>query len=234
LLIVLSLSMPTGAGAATDQFPTVTPNPFTFALTNGVYETTVTVTNVNTIPMIVGYPGSDSVSGKASVTSTPSCANPVSSWWNFACSLGPNESVQIALQAATDPSGDCFWIYATFDFSGTTGVCEPLALEPIAIASSQLVLRTFYPLVRDGYLDYTTYSFTLNEPGTGSVQVLDETGLVIRYWKFTDRSSLTVNWWGRTQAGTRAKTGYYRVRVKAHANGTSVTSPSFTAHLKSG
>lgn len=126
----------------------------------------------------------------------------------------------------------------TISFSDATTVTSSVTgagvVPPIHVVSTSLTPRVFYPLVRDGFRDFTNYSFALNESATGSVQIFNHKGTLTRSFPFTNRDHLTVAWGGVNHLGTRVKPGMYRIRVTAHLPGRMVTSPFLRAQVKTG
>ena len=84
----------------------------------------------------------------------------------------------------------------------------------------------------DGTRDVVEFQVTLREAGRIAVDVVDEDGDAVRRLadgaRVTPPSPLPLRWNGRTDAGTRAPDGRYRVRVTLRQEGRSVVPPRAT------
>ncbi len=100
------------------------------------------------------------------------------------------------------------------------------------ITSTTLSPKVFYPLVRDGFRDFATYRFTLNEAASGSVQIFNAKGKLTRSFPFTGRDHFSVAWGGANRFGGRVKPGFYRFRVTAHLPGRRATSGYLREQVK--
>ncbi len=115
-----------------------------------------------------------------------------------------------------------------------TATVTPPPPPPLQVVSTGLSRSSFYPLVQDGYQDRVSYSYRLNEAATGCVQLLSRTGRVVNRWRITSRKSGTVTWSGRTSDGRKVAPGTYRFRVRATANGRTVTSATHGVRVRTG
>jgi hypothetical protein len=126
----------------------------------------------------------------------------------------------------------------TISFSDATTATAAIAgngVHPVLhITSTSLSPRVFYPLVRDGYRDFATYRFTLNEAASGAVQIFNRRGTLTRSFPFTSRDHLSVAWGGANRFGSRVKPGFYRFRVRAHLPGRRATSGFLREQVKTG
>jgi hypothetical protein len=104
----------------------------------------------------------------------------------------------------------------------------------IRVQSTSLRPGFIYPLVRDGYRDFATYRFTLNEAANGKVQVVNHNGRVRQVFPFSNRSSLSVAWGGHAPNGAKVKPGTYRFRVVAQLPGRKVKSGYLHVSVRTG
>lgn len=144
-----------------------------------------------------------------------------------------------AEQAAFDPASfGAKNATLTLSFSDATTVTAAVTgngVHPVLdITSTSLSPRAFYPLVRDGFRDFATYRFTLNEAASGSVQIFNRKGALTRSFPFTNRDHFAVAWGGRNRFGGKVKPGFYRFRVTAHLPGRQATSGFLRAQVKTG
>ncbi len=100
-----------------------------------------------------------------------------------------------------------------------------------AVAKVRSLERVFSPN-GDGTRDVVEFQVTLREAGRIAVDVVDEDGDAVRRLadgaRVTPPSPLPLRWNGRTDAGTRAPDGRYRVRVTLRQEGRSVVPPRAT------
>jgi len=126
----------------------------------------------------------------------------------------------------------------TITFSDATTATAAITgngVHPVLhITSTTLTPKVFYPLVRDGFRDFATYRFTLNEAASGAVQIFNNKGNLTRSFPFTNRDHFAVAWGGANRFGSRVKPGFYRFRVTAHLPGRHATSGFLREQVKTG
>jgi hypothetical protein len=126
----------------------------------------------------------------------------------------------------------------TITFSDATTATAAITgngVHPVLhITSTTLTPQVFYPLVRDGFRDFATYRFTLNEAASGAVQIFNRKGKLTRSFPFTNRDHLAVAWGGANRFGGRVNPGFYRFRVTAHLPGRRATSGFLREQVKTG
>jgi hypothetical protein len=88
-------------------------------------------------------------------------------------------------------------------------------LPRLLIRSRSASPRAFFPLVRDGYRDTTTFRFALNQPANVTVRVRNAAGKVVRTASLGRVSSGTWRWNGRTRSGKKLPPGTYRIDLLA-------------------
>jgi hypothetical protein len=88
-------------------------------------------------------------------------------------------------------------------------------LPRLVIRSRSASPRAFYPLVRDGYRDATTFRFSLNQQANVTVRVRNAAGKVVRTASLGRVSSGTWRWNGRTRSGKKLPPGTYRIDLLA-------------------
>jgi hypothetical protein len=222
-----TLLLPATAQATTSG--SVTPNPVAFGnVTIGATATQgITITNTGDVDATVAESLSQGVFGLTGTCSGvtlaagASCEDSLS--FNPSTAGTVTDTLSVVLTAADTTT-------ATINVPiSATGV-----YPPVRVLSTNLQPTTFYPLVRDGFRDFTAYSFTLNQPGSGTVRVVNRTGHVVRTFSFSSRSAWTVRWNGRNSSGQKVKTGYYRFRVSARAHGTRDRSGYRTVRVRTG
>jgi hypothetical protein len=121
------------------------------------------------------------------------------------------------------------------DATTATAAITGSGVHPVLhITSTTLSPKAFYPLVRDGFRDFATYRFTLNEAASGTVQILNRNGKLTRSFPFTNRDHLSVAWGGANRFGSRVKPGFYRFRVTAHLPGRRAASGFLREQVKTG
>ena len=126
----------------------------------------------------------------------------------------------------------------TITFSDSTTATAAITgngVHPVLhITSTTLSPRVFYPLVRDGFRDFATYRFTLNEAASGAVQIFNRKGKLTRSFPFANRDRFAVAWGGANRFGSRVKPGFYRFRVTAHLPGRHAVSGFLREQVKTG
>jgi len=226
--LVVSIVAPGSALAATSG--TVDPNPITFSDTQlgATRSLQLTITNTGTDDETVAssVPAGDfSVSGPCdSATLNPSAT----------CT----ETISFT-PSAFGPVTTTLTVEFTNQNDSTTAdvpvqVTANAVYPPIRVQSTSLRPRFFYPLVRDGFRDFATYRFVLNEAASGKVQVLNRHGRVRQIFRFSNRSSMTVSWGGHASNGAKVKPGTYRFRVVAQLPGRKVKSGDLHVQVKTG
>ena len=109
------------------------------------------------------------------------------------------------------------------DLAGNAGKPETIEIDVYAaLAALARSPKVFFPQDGDSLARKSTATFTLRSPASVTIQVVDEDGTVVRTG-MTDKSlpagSRKWAWNGRTDAGTFAPRGAYRIVVAA-TNGT--------------
>jgi hypothetical protein len=93
-------------------------------------------------------------------------------------------------------------------------------IEPhLAIRSLTLSPATFYPYVREGFRDRARLAFSLNKEANLWVVVRNTRGNLVRRVDLGGRSQGVWDWNGRTDGGSLAPVGRYRVTLEARALG---------------
>ena len=136
--------------------------------------------------------------------------------------------------ASTGPKSGTVTISFSDATTATASVTGTGVLPAVQIQSTSLSPAVFYPLVRDGFRDFTDYSFTLNESASGAVQIYNHKGTLTRSYPFSNRDHFTIAWGGRNRLGEKVKTGRYRVRVLAHVTESSAASPFLKVRVATG
>jgi hypothetical protein len=101
----------------------------------------------------------------------------------------------------------------TFVFSGFE--VEPL----LSVAGLSVAPYRFYPYVRDGYRDRTVLRFALNKEASVVVKVRNGAGRMVRRVPLGVLDEGSWAWNGRTDTGSLAPTGRYRIVLEARALG---------------
>jgi flagellar hook assembly protein FlgD len=109
------------------------------------------------------------------------------------------------------------------DLAGNAGKPETVEIDVYAaLAALTRSPKVFFPQDRDSLAQQSTATFTLRSPASVTIQVVDNDGTPVRTG-MTDKSlpagSRTWAWNGKTDAGTSAPRGVYRIVVAA-TNGT--------------
>jgi Abnormal spindle-like microcephaly-assoc'd, ASPM-SPD-2-Hydin len=227
--LAVSVIVPASALAATSG--TVSPDPITF---NDVRLGTtaplqLTVTNTGdadeTVAASVDDPAQFSVSGAcdtATLSPTSTCAETISF---TPTAFGPaSTTLRVVFTNQSDTTA------VEVDVPVSANAVYP----PIHVRSTSLRPSFFYPLVRDGYRDFAYYSFTLNEPANGKVQVVNRRGRVRKTFPFSQRKSMDVAWGGHASNGAKVKPGAYRFRVVARLPGRTVKSAYRRVQVRTG
>lgn len=133
---------------------------------------------------------------------------------------------------ATLPNGDYDYVLAATDPAGNSFRTTPVRFT---LDTSQtlyfigLSTRAFSPNA-DGVKDGLEISIEQRDPvqvAKSEVQILDSADRPIRRFTFTNQAPQRLVWDGKTQDGTPAPDGQYRVKVEVnHLNGTSFTGTS--------
>jgi hypothetical protein len=105
---------------------------------------------------------------------------------------------------------------------------------PYEITSTSLTPASFYPLVRDGYRDHATYSFTLNQAANAVVTVFDGNDNQVREFDLGYVAAGTVKWGGYNDNGARVSVGQYRFQLTMWGNGATVRSDMATTQVRTG
>ena len=207
----LVLGLPSSAVAATGTF---SPDPINFGSVKvgGVASTTLTFTNTT---------GSDvtltgiNVDNPVFTLSTPGSGTACDSNPTLADQTSCTETISFNPTTATHETGT-----VTISFSDATALTDAVsgtgATPPVRITATSVKPAIFYPLVRDGFRDFTTYRVSFNRPASGRINLLNHKGTLTRSWAFSGRTSFAVAWGGRNRLGEKVKVGIYRFRVVAH------------------
>ncbi len=174
-----------------------------------------------------------SVTGSADFSVTGTCDGTT-----VAVSATCVEQVDYDPSALSSATGTLKVVFTSIADSTTAEVDVPLSgtgfWPALHVQSTTLRPAYFYPLVRDGYRDWATYSFTLNEAASGAVQIYNHKGTLTRSYPFSSRDHDAVAWGGRNRLGERVKPGYYRVRLVAHTHNRKVVSSFLRVQVKTG
>jgi hypothetical protein len=210
---------------------TVSPSsiPFGTVLVNSTNSRSVTIQNTGDVDETI----SETTTGSSPFSSPQNCDG---------TTLTPGSTCQD--QVDYDPatlgatSGTFSVVFTSTVDSSTAQVDVPLSgtavWPPLRIQSTSLRPSYFYPLVRDGFRDWATYSFTLNEAASGTIRVFNHKGTLTKSWSFTNRTSFATAWGGRNRFGSKVKPGYYRFRVVAHTHGRTAVSALRRVQVKTG
>ncbi len=227
---ILTLGWPAAAQAADG---TISPDPFDFGtvvINQPTATTTLTFTNTSGADVTVTGVNIDNSDFTLSAGSTgTSCDTNPTVPDGTTCT----EDVTFTPTSAS-PETATFTISFADASTATSAVSGTGVFPPIQVTNTSIRPSVFYPLVRDGFRDFTNYSFTLNEPASGAVQIFNHKGTLTRSFAFTNRDHLTVAWGGINRLGARVKPGIYRFRVTAHLPGRHVVSPFLQATVKTG
>lgn len=211
VLGVLAVGLPSSAAGATGTF---TPNPIDLGSVNvgGVASTTLTFTNTT---------GSDvtltgiNVDNPVFTFSAPGSGTACDTNPTLADQASCEENVSFSPTSATHETGT-----VTFSFSDATTLTDAVsgtgATPPVRITGTSVQPAIFYPLVRDGFRDFTTYRASFNRAASGRVNLFNRKGTLTRSWAFSSRTTFAVAWGGRNRLGEKVKVGTYRFRVVAH------------------
>lgn len=188
-----------------------------------------TITNTGDGDEIVSI----SVTGSADFSVTGTCDGTT-----VAASADCVEQVGYAPSTLSTATGMLKVIFTSTGDSSTAEVDVPLSgagfWPALHVQSTSLKPGYFYPLVRDGYRDWATYSFRLNEAAGGVVQIFNHKGTLTRSYPFSNRDRYAVAWGGRNRLGEKVKPGYYRFRVVAHTHNRRIVSSFRRVQVKTG
>jgi hypothetical protein len=228
-LALAGLILPAVAQATTAG--TVTPNPLAFGsvVVNSHHAITVTIKNTGDV--------NETVSEVLSVTggfSSPMSCDGVDLTPAATCT----DEVDFDPSTTGAVSTDLNVTFTSDVDSSTENVDVPVTgtatLPAVRVTTTSLAPAIFYPLVRDGFRDFTTYRFTTSQAANGTVQLFNHKGTLTKSWSFSNRTQFAVAWGGRNRLGEKVKTGFYRFRVVAHAHGTTSTSGFRRVQVKTG
>jgi hypothetical protein len=227
MLAMCTLAFPSVAWA---EDGTISPNPIDLGNVNvgGVSEETLTFTNTSGGDVTVT---GISVDTAAFALSTPSSGTACDSNPTISDSLTCTENISFLPTQGGPETGTL-----TISFSDTTTVTAPVSGNGVSVHITSTSVRpsVFYPLVRDGFKDFTVYSFKLDQTASGTVQVFNHKGTLTRSFPFSNRNRFAVAWGGRNRLGAKVKPGYYRFRVVAHASGAQATSGFARVQVRTG
>lgn len=227
--VIASLAFPGSALAADGTF---TPPSFDFGdvVIGHSSATTLTFTNTSGADVTVTGIGIDDTTNYSLVAGAgTSCDS------NPTIPDGSTCTEQVVFSPTSFGAKDATLTISFSDATIATAAISGGGVYPVLhITSTSLTPRVFYPLVRDGFRDFATYRFTLNEAASGSVQIFNGKGKLTRAFPFTNRDHLAVAWGGANRFGSRVKPGFYRFRVTAHLPGRRVTSGFLREEVKTG
>jgi hypothetical protein len=209
----------------------VTPNPVSFGavLIGSSNFENATIQNTGDVDETI----SEALTGTSDYSTTGTCAG-VTVSPTETCS----EEIDFDPTALGARAGTMQVTFTSTADSSTVEVDVPLSgtalYPPLRIQSSSVQPAAFYPLVRDGFRDRTTYTFTLNEPASGAIELFNRKGTLTRSWPFTNRTGMSVTWGGRNRFGAKVKPASYRFRVIAHAHGRGATGGARRVVVKTG
>jgi hypothetical protein len=216
---------------------TFSPNPATFTnVTTGNSETqTITFTNTSGADVTVTGISVDDTTNY-SLAAPPSAPTPCDSNPTIPASGTCTEDVTF-----TPTGAGSFPATVTLSFSDATTATDAVsgtavnpAPPPLRITRLSLSPTTFYPLVRDGYRDFTDYHVSFNEAAAGQIHIFNHKGTLTRSYAFTNRTQVAIAWGGRNGRGEKVKTGYYRFRVVAHTATSKIASGFNRVLVKTG
>lgn len=140
-------------------------------------------------------------------------------WWDTV-DIDGSEGV---LAFSIDPmpqASDCsvevwdydYWYGDSSLFKVAAKPLPPLVLDNVSVTRS-----TFYPRVRDGYMDSTAIKYRLNHKANVTVRVKNSSGVTIRRANLGPRLGGAHRWsWnGKRRNGSVAATGRYRIQLTA-------------------
>lgn len=111
-------------------------------------------------------------------------------------------------------------VYSWDDYQTFTGTF-PVVHAPLKVDRVSASKATFYPVVKDGYLDTTDIRFALSRPAGVTLRVEDGKGKAVYEATKTygQPGSQAWTWNGRTTSGKPVPAGAYRAVVTASADG---------------
>jgi hypothetical protein len=219
-VVALAVMLAAPAVAFGDGF-TITPSPVDFGTVVSGQHPQQVVTLTNATADTLRIDAHDSASAVWSIVSA-TCVDGMSYAPTETCTytLGWVPTLVGGYSDGFDASGTDTTTSAPFDSSTTvTGTVA----DALGISSASVTPNKFYPLVQDGYRDRATYTVSLNHAATGTIQVRNHHGRVVKRFPFVGRSSFTATWRGGRDDGTKVNPGTYTFRVVAHdSNGSAV------------
>jgi FlgD Ig-like domain len=131
---------------------------------------------------------------------------------------GTQDTMSWTIPAITGPADDCEASVDDIDTGGSNGYDEAyftVAAPEIGFSRVKQAPATFYPRVRDGYLDTSTTHFHTDATGRVAIAVTNAKGHVVRRANLhrLSRGRQAWQWSGKLDDGTRAAVGTYHVNI---------------------